>query len=485
MTTPTPTSLEMGRTGLTGQLRPIALIKLAQIASMALFGVVAPRWLGPVRFGELAVILATSNLWMAACTLGGRYVFGRFVPEYAARGETHRVRAVFMHVLETRVLAAAVASPFLFLLLRRSLPDASMFVLLAATGSFLALTLSSPMYNVFFGLNRLGTSMSRDAFGQFVLLGLLFALGAAWSLERAVLAVLLTQLLILGIGIALCRGLFTLDRSAFELSEVMGHLRFGIVVFAANLLLRLPWRLGETALGLNGIDPAQIAYFNVALSATAAFTRLLGGATTLQIPTLALREASGDEAGRDRGLGGALRYLIVAAVLFVLAVLAVARFSVELLFGAAYLPVVPNLSIVALAALGAPFVRTALSYAVLRVRVARSGALGLVSVGGFVVAAALLIPRYASLGASIAVVVGSLAGAVVSIAQIHGSGILAEARWKLQLVAAAPPAVLLLIAGPAPLVAAGAGVLYLALVFALRVAEWKDLRQVAVAAVGS
>ena len=480
-----PRPIEMRPTGLSGQLRPVMLVKAAQVASMVLFGIAAPRLLGPTRFGELAVILSMASLWMTACTLGGRYVFGRFIPEYAARGETLRVRAVFMHVLETRAVAAALAAPAVYVLLERALPAASATALLAAAGAFLAMTLASPMYNVFFGLNRLGTSMSRDAFGQFLLLGLLVATGAAASLERAAIAVLATQLLILAIGVALCRKLFTLDHSAFDLPEVLAHLRFGLTIFGANLLLRLPWRLGETALALGGVEPAQIAFFNLAVSATAAFTRILGGATTLQIPTLSLREAAGDAAGRDRGLGVALRYLTVAACLFVLLVFTAAPAAVRILLGDAYLGVLPNLSIVALAALGAPIVRTALSLAVVRTHLARSAALGIVAVGAFAGAAALLIPSHGAAGASLAVVAGTFGATAVALLQIRGSGILGEARMARQLAAAVAPAVILLAMGTGPAVAGAAAALYVVLVFALRILDRSDLRQLARAALGS
>lgn len=478
-------AVEMGGRGLSGQLRPVALIKAAQMASMALFTVAAPRLLGPERFGELALVLSISSLWVSACTLGGRYVFGRFIPEYAARGETLRVRAVFMHVLQTRVATALVAAPLLFLLLARTLPEASRPVLLGGALAFAAMTLASPLYNVFFGLNRLGTSMSRDAFAQLLLLALLFALGAQVSLERTVLAVLATQLVVLAIGAVLCRRLFTLDRSAFDLRELLGHLRFGAGVFAANLLLRLPWRLGETSLALLGTGAAEIGFFSLALSVAAAFTRIMGGATTLQIPSLAMREASGDTAGRDRGLGIALRYLLVAAILFVLVVPAVAPLLVAKLFGEAYLGVIPNLRIVSCAVLGAPIVRTALSYAVLRVRVARSAALGAAAVASFAATAMLLVPARGATGASIAIAVSSLAAAALALLQIRGTAILSGARIGRQLWAAAPPAAILLLLGASPPVAAVAAGLYVALVLALRILDRGDLRRIAIAAAGS
>jgi O-antigen/teichoic acid export membrane protein len=481
-TTEAPEPIEIQSAGLTGQLRPVMLIKAAQVLSMVTFTVVAPRLLGPTRFGELAVILSMTSLWQTACTLGGRYVFGRFIPEYAARGDTRRVRAVFMHVLETRAAAALVAAPFLYLLLRRSLPEASGFALYAAAGGFLALTLATPLYNVFFGLNRLGLSMSRDAFGQFLLLGLLVGLGAAVSLERTALALLLTHLVVLAIGIVLCRRLFTFERSVFDLPSLLVHARFGLTVFGANLLLRLPWRLGETALALGGVDLAQIAFFNLALAATAAFTQMLGSATTLQIPALSLREAAGDLDGRDRGLGISLRYLTVCACVFVLVVLAAAPILVRTLLGEAYLGVLPNLSIVALAALAAPLIRTSLARAVVGIRLLRTAGLGVVAVASFAIAGVVLIPRYGAAGASIALVLANFAAAAAAVFQIRGTGVLHQARMPRQLAAAAAPAALLLIGGHGPLQAAVAAALYLLAVFALRLVDWRDLRRIGTAA---
>jgi O-antigen/teichoic acid export membrane protein len=314
------------------------------------------------------------------------------------------------------------------------------------------------------------------------MLGLLLAVGAAASLERAALAVLLTHLVVLAIGIVLCRRLFSFERSAFDLPSVLVHARFGLTVFGANLLLRLPWRLGETALALGGVEAAQIAFFNVALSATAAFTQLLGSATTLQIPSLSLREAAGDLDGRDRGLGVSLRYLTVSACLFVLVIFAAAPLLVRTLLGEAYLGVLPNLSIVALSALAAPLIRTSLARAVVGIRLLRTAVLGVVAVASFAVAGAVLIPRQGAEGASIALVVANFAAAAVAIHQIRGTGVLHHARMLRQLLAAALPAALLLIAGHGPIQATAAAALYLLAVSALRLIDWRDLRRIATAA---
>ena len=465
----------MNPNGLAAQLRPVMLLKAAQVFGMALFMIVAPRLMGPDRFGRFAVILSVSALWMTTCTLGGRYVFGRFVPEYASQGQTDSVRAVFMHIFLLRMVVILVATPMLYAALARLLPEASTTVLVMSVGAFAAITAASPMYSAFFGLNRLGVSMSKAAMGRYLLLLFLVLLGGAGSLERAGFALLLTRLAILMVGVVLARRLFTLAPAVFDLRALLLHVRFGLAIFAANLLLRLPWRLGEGALALLGAPAAEIAFFSVALSVTVGFTSILGSLTTLLIPSLSLSQAAGDHEGRDRSLGVALRFLTIAGGLFVLAVLALGPWGVGVLLGEDYLGVLPNLYVVAVAALLVPYVRSAVALAVVEDRVRLVLQLGLISVAVFALAVALLVPGYGSLGASVAVVLAVFSAAAVAVLQIRHSDVLDVARCKRQLLAAAPPAALLVWTGPSPLAASAAAAIYLALVLALRVTSREEI----------
>jgi O-antigen/teichoic acid export membrane protein len=469
----------MNPASLVGQLPAIVLYKGVHVAGLVLFSVLAPRYLGAELFGRFAVILSLTTLWMTTSNLGARYVFGRFVPEYAASGTGERVSALFMQMVGSRLVVALLVVPLLVLFLGRALPEASVVTLAASGAGFVAMTLAAPMFSIFYGLNRLGTSMGRESFGRLALLALLVALGAEASLERATVAMLLMHATALVIGVWLCRDLFRFDAAAFAPREMLGHLRFGAAVFAANLLLRAPWRLGESALALADVARAEIAYFNIALSAAVAFTRLLGEATTLQIPSLSQRQAAGDGAGRDYGLGVALKFLNVTGVLFVLVVFAAGPWAVRTLWGVEFLGVVPNLLLVAPAALSQPFVRTALSLAVVEGRLRRNLALGASAVVAFVAAAWLLVPRFAAFGATAALLVASVASALVAILQLRGSGVLAVARASRHALVAAAPAGLLLATGGAAWGAAAAIPLYLALLALARVVTREEIARLA------
>lgn len=472
---PRPRGPRMNPASLVRQLPAIASFKAVQLLSLALFSVLAPRYLGPELFGSFAVVLSLTALWMTSSNLGARYVFGRFVPEYAARGADERVRELFMHMVGARLAVALVAGPALALFLARALPEASTSTLAASCAAFVAMTVAAPMFGIFYGLNQLGASIARESFGRLALLALLVALGAAAGLERATVALLLTHLVALAVGTYLCRDLFRFDRGAFAPREVYAHLRFGLAVLAANFLLRLPWRLGESALALAEVAREEIAYFNIALSAAVAFTRLLGEATTLQIPSLSLRHAAGDSAGRDLGLGVALKFLNVTGVLFVLVVFAAGPWAVRTFWGPQFAGVVPNLLLVAPAALSQPFVRTALSLAVLETRLRRNLELGAAAVAVFCLAAWALVPTLASLGATAALVASSFACAFVAFLRLRPTGVLAAARTRRHLLAVAAPAALLVAAHGAEWAAAAAVPLYLASLFALGVVRRDEL----------
>jgi O-antigen/teichoic acid export membrane protein len=461
--------------GIVGQLRPIAFFKAIQLAGMLAFTVLAPRAMGPELFGEFAVVLSVTTLWMTSSNLGARYVFGRYVPEYAARGSADGLRGVFMQMVELRLLTVLVAAPFLWAFYRRALPEATTATIAAATAAFAGMTIGAVFFSVFYGFNRLATSMGREAFARWALLALLLVAGGTASLERATLALLAVQVGSFAIGAWLCRDLFTLDRSAHDPRSILEHLRFGLVLFAANLLLRMPWRLGESALALGGVPAAEIGFFNIALSAPFAFTRILGETATLQIPSLSWKQAAGDGAGRDRSLGLALKYLTVAAALFVLVVFGVGPWVVPVFWGERFAGVVPLLLVSAPAALAVPTIRTALSAAVVDRRLARNLQLGGVAVAVYAPVALVALPRWGGRGAAAALVVAVGAAAALAILQMRGTGIPSAARLGPHGIALAAAAAALLIPGGTPLAAAGSALLYVGLLFALRVLEPGEL----------
>jgi O-antigen/teichoic acid export membrane protein len=160
----------------------------------------------------------------------------------------------------------------------------------------------------------------------------------------------------------------------------------------------------------------------------------------------------------------------------VLVVFAGGPFLVPLLWGGEYAGVLPHLLLVSPAVLAQPLVRTALSLAVVESRLRRNLELGLVSVTTFAAAAWLLVPRLGALGVTAAIVVSSVVLAVVAIAHLRTTAVLAQARGGRHLLAAAPAAVML-VATRGSVWGAALGIpLYVALLFGLGVLRWNELR---------
>ena len=468
--------IRMNRSGLARQSGPVAILKATQFAGVALAGILIPRWMGPALFGQFAVMFSLITLWRTACNIGGRYIFGRFIPKYASQGESGQIRAVFMHVLGTRVLIASIGAPLLFLALRRLLPGASLAALVAATCTYIAALIAGPLFGVQFGLNRLGLSMINDPMRRFLLLALIVLIGGTQSLERASYSLLLAQLLVLLVGLAAARQLFTLEKSVWDLSRIWEHLRFGIAMYAASLLVRVPWHLGESSLALLEVESADIAYFSVAVAAAGAYARLLVSVTTLLVPSLSLREAEEDSRGRDETLGIALRYLLVAAGLFVLVVIACAPAAIRLLLGEDFLGVVPNLLLISIGTVALPLRSSALAMGVARGRVWQNLQLGLVAVVVFGLVALALIPEFSSKGASAAVGISILCSGLTGAFQLRRTGVPREARLGRLVLASSVAALVVGVGGMNSVVAAIAAVVYLVLLSTLGVVRWTELR---------
>ncbi len=466
----------MNSEGLVGQLRQVVSLKAAQFLGIALSGILIPRWMGPDLFGRFVVLFSLIMLWRTTCNIGGRYIFGRFVPQYASRGEPEEVQAVLMHVLATRAAIALMGAPVLFWLLNRLLPGASTVTIVAGAATYVLALIAGPMFGVQFGLNRLGPSLINDPLRRFTFLILLVVLGGTASLERASLALLIAQVCVLLVGLVMARRILTFRRSAFDLSSLREHVRFGVVVYFASLLVRIPWHLGESVLAFQQVDSAEIAYFAVAVAATGAMAKIMAGATTLLIPSSSVQQEVGDLQGRDRTLGQALKYLLVLAGLYVFVVIAFAPLAIRTLLGESYLGAVPSLLILAVGVVALPLRSTALALGVVTGRVRLNVQLGVIAVGVFGLAALLLTPAFEARGAAAALSISILTTAVIGALQIRGTGVSGEARLGRVVVTTIAAGLVLQIGGLTPLAAVLAATLYLALLSAFGVLRWHEMR---------
>ena len=458
-------------------VRVVGIWKCGEYAALAAFVIIVPRMMGPALYGRLAALVSLMTLLVSTSGLGTGAIFGRFLPEYSATGDQLKARALFIQLFWTRAVLALFLSIGLMVFLPRLIPGLSSLSFAIAGLALLAGATAATCFQVFYGSKQFGKWSSQEPLTRATLLVLLLLLGGAHSLDRAIIAVALTNLVILGLGLFWSQDFFKTERAPIRWDTVWAHLRFGVTVFAGNLLLMTVWRLGETAIVMLSGSSSEAAFFNIANAAVMSANSLIILVFVMLIPVFTTLYVSGKQAAVEESMGRVLKLVTIAAFFAILAAYVAGPLVIERLLGQRFAAVGANLRVLvlglpatALIALGAA--RGVILQCPGKTMITNGSALCT-----FIVAAFLLLPRMVSVGASIAVTLAMFTGAALACYIFELTPVLRIARFgRLVLVCAISFAVLTLL--PAPILISGifSAALFVGLLFGTGVLQIAEVR---------
>ncbi len=463
----------------TSQTRVVIIWKLTEYVGLSLFLVIVPRMMGPDMYGGFATFLSLIALLAMASGLGALPMFGRFVPEYQVQGENLKTKVLFMQFFVVRVLVTTLLAVGVLSLLPRLLPDITQFTVALGVGALLLGASAMALYQFLYGLKALGKWISYDALFRIILLVGLLMLDGMVSLERAALAVFLTQLCLFLLGLFWTKAFFTFNKALLNLAFLFEHLRFGLLCFLPILLLLAVWRAGEIVVLLFSGQTKEVAFFSVANLVAMTVVGQIGQVATMIVPSLTTLHVSGDKERVDLWLGYSLKYLTIVCFGFLFAVHLLGEWCVTLLWGEEYLPVVSNLKVFALGILAFPLVRTGLSLAILQKQPAKVLPVTAGALVTFLVAAAVLVPPTGSYGASVAVALALGSAGAITCYQFSLATVLAVARfWRHMLIGLLALGSVALPSTPSVASAFLVAGVYVFLLFWSRVVSPKELRRI-------
>ena len=462
-----------------GQTRVIMVWKMIEYVGLVLFTVIVPRAMGPDLYGRFAVLLSCVALFTMASGLGGLAIFGRFIPEYRAQGEKLKTQILFTQLFIARVLVAGLLGMAFILIFPMILPEVSPTVLAAGAGVLFLSAIATTCYHLFYGLNALGRWLSRESLTRFILIILLFMFGGMYAFDRASLALFMTQIGFVLLGLFWTRQYFTMCRPVLDYISFSAYLRFGLLFFAANLLLLCVWRGGEVIVLLFSKQASEVAFFNVANAIAMAFSALIGQLATILIPSLTTLFISGKETEMDFYVGYSIKYLTIASFFILFSVHTIGPWVVEIALGKQYIPVISNLKILIFGLFPIILVRVGISMAVVQKKPKKTLWIAAVAFVTFVLVSTILVPHTGSQGASVAVVLAMVSAGIIAYHQFSLAPVLATGRfWLLLLLGLATIVLISLPLIPDMPMGLLALFLYISLLFLTKVVSIKEIREI-------
>jgi O-antigen/teichoic acid export membrane protein len=398
----------------------LALLRAVQIAAGLLYVALVPRAMGPEMFGQF-ITLQTMSMWFTTLSgLGAVSLMTRYVPEFVHRGDRDGLRKLTGSLLTMRLTAGLLGAVIYLAIVHLWLKDLDLTVIALVALTIALRTTAGLPFTVLLGLNQASRWGSAELVRRLLLVPLIYAGVRSAGLLGACVAVGLVECCLLCLGLWWSRGHIGAPRR-LDRQFLKPFLQFSAMFFASNLVIMLFEQGGTPLVRLIAGDYAEAGYYAIAFGAYLAGAEALWALLSSFGPLFSSLRIKGDTPELRAWIERLLRALalwgvVVAGFLYACADLLVAR-----VLGREYEAVaalLPWLAVAGLAAAPGSIARV-LSASFNQGRIALVGAA--VQVICFAAVGWILIPRFESVGASVAVAVAASAFSLYNTWRIRSS----------------------------------------------------------------
>ncbi|HTY77429.1 MAG TPA: lipopolysaccharide biosynthesis protein [Candidatus Bathyarchaeia archaeon] len=314
-----------------------------QAAGGLCFAALVPRLMGPEAYGRYALVVSVAFWFALVSGLGFVNATTLYIPRFLARRDMAGLHRFVGNLLTLRVasaLAAAAAYSVLALAWWREL-DAVVLILMSVA-VFLQ-GVSGYLYSLFLGFNRAQRWAVGDTVRRWLLLALVIPGFQLGHLRGAAVAVVVTELVVLGLGIAWSE----LPRAGADLKPDAGflspYLRFGLAFLVIQLLYVALQGSGEILVRLVSGAYTDIGFFSLSHGLYLVGAALLPQIVLSFAPLLSRLRHEGQASQEIAWSTRLVRIFAAGGVVGVFGALFLAQPYVPLLVGHGFGPVATNL----------------------------------------------------------------------------------------------------------------------------------------------
>jgi len=398
----------------TKNISTVVLLKIAQYPFLALAAMLIPRIMGPEVYGEYALLLSIIAITASLVSLGLTEIFGRFIPEFENRGESANIKRLSSNFLTLKGAIDIISCIILFLVLHFVFGDRfsdTYFLLIIAI--LLANDWGYVPYSLLFGLNKLGKFASRDLIRRAMSLILILILFHYYGLLGAIMSTLLVEVFFTALTFFWTREYFRIEDFRVDWSFLKPYLSFGFIFYISWALLNLWQRLGNPMIEYMTNDATEVALFDIPnqiFLLTATFTLVV---ICSFVPIFTKLLLAQKEAKLINWSSLIMKYTgILCTMIFWAYVLAGADL-IPIIIGSEYKDIFPNGIVLLLGIFPMIFAQLGILFSIVYKEPRRYFLALCFAFSAFLLGSILLIPRYASMGCSIATFISCVVLALV------------------------------------------------------------------------
>jgi len=327
-------------------LRNVGLL-LAQrgflIAGNFIFAALVPRFMGPGNYGRYALITSLSIWFVLFTDLGLTQVMGRYVPLFTLQREKETLKKLFSNLLSVSLVGGLLSAVLYFLFTGLWLADLDGLLIATMAGTVIVRSWARPFFTLFLGLNQAARWGVNELLYRWISIVLLLPGFYLAGLRGACLALLLTELGVMMIGVWWGRSYFSWTEMRLDIRYLNPYFRFGLIFFVTNLLLSTFQRSGEVMVRFFNGDYVQVGYFGLAYNVYLLAASTIPQFTLAFAPLMTTLLVKGETETLRQWVDHLLKWLAVGGVLVMFFVLLLGKNLVPLVLGIAYQPVATNL----------------------------------------------------------------------------------------------------------------------------------------------
>lgn len=398
----------------TKNISTVVFLKVAQYPFLALSVMLIPRMMGPKIYGEYALLISIIAIMASMLSLGVVEIFGRFVPELEIRGESANIKRFSSNILALKSVINLIASIVLFSILQFAYGDrfpVTYFLLIVAI--LLVADWGTVPYALLFGLNRLGQFASRDLIRRALSLVLVVILFHYYGLFGAIMSTLLVEGSFTMLTFLWTRKYFRLENFRVDLSFLKPYLRFGFIFYMAWGLLNFWQRLSNPLIGYMTRDSREVALFDIPNQIFLITVAIILFAISSFVPIFTNLLLTGKEEKLIKWSKLIIKYTGILCMLIFWGFIFSGPDLIPIIIGSEYTEIFPKGVVLLSGIFPMSFAQLGVVFSVIYKEPGKYFQALCFAFSTFLFASVLLIPKYASMGCSIATFISCMVLALV------------------------------------------------------------------------
>lgn len=400
-------------------LSRVIFLRALQYPLLILFVLIVPKMMGPEIYGKYAFFASIFAILGASTRLGTEETFGRFIPEFTLKQDKLKINKLLHHILFLRatiliILGLSLLSIFSIFL---KWEDIKLYLIIVI--ATLVLGIEGTLYNLLYGLNYITKFTMRDLIRKIFNLLFIIVMFKYFDLFGAVLALLISEFIVLIIALYWTNDYLDFINFKLDIAFLRQYLKFGSQFYITSLILIFLQYLGNPLIQFLSKNTSEVAFYDLANQIYLTLSSFMFFIFSAMIPIFSTLLVKNREDKIIKWSSLILKYTGIISIIIFSSILLIGYDLIIIIFGDEYIKVYDNLVILLIGLFAYLISLIGIVYSIIYKQPKKYLIAIIISFITYLMVSLLLIPEYASIGSSTAILFSTLTLAILFYLQFN------------------------------------------------------------------